>query len=114
MLLHESIDCAHASDGRVALDKIRREHFSAILLDLLLPNVNGFELLRALSITDPGVLSRIICDHRRERIDAARLRRTSPGPMRARKPIELIGHMRACVDAPTVIPVQSAIRQPQT
>jgi DNA-binding response OmpR family regulator len=60
VMLHESIECVSAGDGRAALDRLESEDFSAILLDLLLPNMNGFEVLRHLRSTSPQVLDRVI------------------------------------------------------
>ena len=60
VLQRESIECALAGDGREALRLLREEQFDAILLDLLLPNVNGFEVLRDLKKNDRATLSRVI------------------------------------------------------
>ncbi len=38
-----------ARDGRAALDRLESEVFDLILLDILIPHINGFELLDALS-----------------------------------------------------------------
>jgi DNA-binding response OmpR family regulator len=37
------IDTAH--DGKVAMEKIRDGHYSVILLDLMLPEANGYEII---------------------------------------------------------------------
>lgn len=49
-----------ASDGRVAYDQLHRHNYSVILLDLMLPNVNGFELLDRLQRDSPALLDRVI------------------------------------------------------
>ncbi|WP_366554868.1 response regulator transcription factor [Aquibaculum sediminis] len=36
-----------ATDGVVALERLRRERFGAVVLDLMIPRMNGFELLKA-------------------------------------------------------------------
>lgn len=41
---HFSVDAV--SDGKDALQKVKENHYDAILLDLLLPNVTGVEFLR--------------------------------------------------------------------
>lgn len=37
-----------ATDGAKALDRVRRERFGAIILDVMLPGMNGFDVLRAI------------------------------------------------------------------
>jgi DNA-binding response OmpR family regulator len=49
-----------APDGRAAYDQIARNAYSVILLDLMMPDVNGFELLERLARECPSLLSRII------------------------------------------------------
>lgn len=47
-------------DGLEALNCIGREDFAVILLDMRLPEVDGFELLERLAGTAPHLLARII------------------------------------------------------
>ena len=47
-LIHEGYDVDKAGDGRVALDKATQENFDLILLDIMLPGLNGLEVLRRL------------------------------------------------------------------
>jgi DNA-binding response OmpR family regulator len=42
-----------AGDGAEALDLLRREHYDLVVLDLLLPRVDGLEVLRTLRHLDP-------------------------------------------------------------
>lgn len=35
-------------DGVEALDRVRRQSFSALILDIMLPGMNGFDVLRAI------------------------------------------------------------------
>ena len=49
-----------ASDGRVAFDQLSRHTYSVILLDLMLPDVNGFELLDRMERDSPSLLKRVI------------------------------------------------------
>jgi len=49
-----------APDGRSAYDQISRNAYSVILLDLMMPDVNGFELLDRLARECPSILSRVI------------------------------------------------------
>lgn len=49
-----------AGDGRAALQQIAATDFAVILIDLILPIVDGFEVLRQVSDTTPHLLRRII------------------------------------------------------
>jgi DNA-binding NtrC family response regulator len=49
-----------ANDGRVAYDQLQRHTYSVILLDLMMPDVNGFELLDKLERDSPTLLDRVI------------------------------------------------------
>lgn len=42
------------SDGDLALQRLQREHFSAVVLDIMIPGTNGFEILRAVR-ADPAL-----------------------------------------------------------
>ena len=53
-----SVDCA--PNGRLAFEYLRRGSYSVILLDLMMPDVNGFELLDRLRRDSPKLLSRVI------------------------------------------------------
>src|SRR5256885_9232382 len=47
-----------ANDGRVAYDQLQLHTYSVILLDLMMPEVNGFELLERLRRDSPPLLDR--------------------------------------------------------
>src|SRR5438034_1795913 len=49
-----------AGDGRVAFDQLSRNNYSVILLDLMMPEVNGFELLDRMERDSPALLQRVI------------------------------------------------------
>ncbi|HKO57859.1 MAG TPA: response regulator [Thermoanaerobaculia bacterium] len=53
-----SVDCA--SNGRLAFEYLKRRSYSVILLDLMMPDVNGFELLDRLGRDSPKLLARVI------------------------------------------------------
>jgi DNA-binding response OmpR family regulator len=53
-----SVDCA--ADGRVAYDQLSHHNYSVILLDLMMPGVNGFELLERIERDSPALLDRVI------------------------------------------------------
>ena len=54
------LECECAGDGVDGLGAIRRHNPRVILLDLLLPRANGFEVLRHLHDHTPEILGRII------------------------------------------------------
>lgn len=45
-LQHEGYSAEKAQDGRTGLDKALSEPFDLILLDVMLPQLNGLEVLR--------------------------------------------------------------------
>lgn len=45
-LKHEEYETDTAADGRTALDKINLNEYDAIILDIMLPGLNGLEVLR--------------------------------------------------------------------
>jgi two-component system copper resistance phosphate regulon response regulator CusR len=53
-----SVDCA--PNGRMAFEYLKRGSYSVILLDLMMPDVNGFELLERLERESPALLRRVI------------------------------------------------------
>jgi DNA-binding response OmpR family regulator len=56
----QAVMVEHAGDGKIALELLRRESFDVVVLDLMLPEMNGFELIRELKHRDLDVLSRTI------------------------------------------------------
>ncbi|GAC1435141.1 MAG: hypothetical protein NVSMB68_07430 [Thermoanaerobaculia bacterium] len=53
-----AVDCA--PNGRQAFEYLKRGSYSVILLDLMMPEVNGFELLERLERDSPSLLRRVI------------------------------------------------------
>ena len=49
-----------ALNGRQAFECLKRSNYSVILLDLMMPEVNGFELLERLQRESPALLRRVI------------------------------------------------------
>ena len=42
-----------APDGRVGLDMLTKEHYDLLLLDVMMPEINGLELLRQWKLKNP-------------------------------------------------------------
>lgn len=47
ILRRADFDVDLVTDGAVALDRIRRQSYAAVVLDVMLPGMNGFDVLRA-------------------------------------------------------------------
>ena len=47
-LTHEGYTVTVASNGREALEQVNSQHFDIILLDLIMPEVDGFQVLEQL------------------------------------------------------------------
>src|SRR5712692_4792790 len=60
LLSKNGFDVDIANDGQAAFDQIHRHPYSVILLDLMMPEVNGFELLERLQRDSPSLLPRVI------------------------------------------------------
>ncbi|HXI12678.1 MAG TPA: response regulator [Thermoanaerobaculia bacterium] len=60
LLRERNFEIEQASDGDEALDKIRVKKFDVIVLDLIMPRVDGFEVLRHLRSAEPALLKRTI------------------------------------------------------
>jgi DNA-binding response OmpR family regulator len=45
LLARRNVDIDSATDGRTALDKLRANRYSVLVLDLMVPEVNGFEII---------------------------------------------------------------------
>lgn len=60
LLSRQGFSVDTANDGRAAYERLQRYTYSVILLDLMMPDVNGFELLETLQRDSPTLLGRII------------------------------------------------------
>ncbi len=45
LLIRHHVEIDTASEGRTAIEKLRHERYSVIVLDLMVPEVNGFEVI---------------------------------------------------------------------
>jgi DNA-binding response OmpR family regulator len=60
LLAREGFAVDSAPNGRVAFDYLKRGTYSVILLDLMMPDVNGLEVLERLGRESPALLRRVI------------------------------------------------------
>ena len=59
-LRHEGFEVRTAYDGREGLAHVKSWVPDLVILDLMLPVMNGFDVLRHLSVADPAMLERTI------------------------------------------------------
>lgn len=52
------IEVTAVDDGAEVLPLVARRHFDLLVIDLYMPGMNGFEVLRRIRHTDPGLLPR--------------------------------------------------------
>lgn len=60
LMTREGLSHESAADGAEAIDWLRRRDFDAIVLDLLLPERNGFDVLQFLKAERPHLLPRVV------------------------------------------------------
>ena len=59
-LLHRDFSVDIATDGHEAIEKLKRRQYAAVLLDLLMPFVDGYGVLDYLQRESPETLSRVL------------------------------------------------------
>lgn len=59
-LLHKAFVVEIANDGHEALEKLKSRQYAVILLDLLMPGVDGYVVLDHLQRETPALLDRVI------------------------------------------------------
>jgi len=57
MMNHE---CTVANDGKEGLELIKTKQFDSIILDISMPEFDGYEILESLKKEDPSLISKII------------------------------------------------------
>ncbi|HEY3054401.1 MAG TPA: response regulator [Thermoanaerobaculia bacterium] len=110
VLRRHSIESSTAGDGDGALKQIGREEFGAILLDLLLPRVNGFDVLRHLKNTRRTMLARTIVITAAAESTLRDCEELDLVRCVLRKPLdidELVGRVRECLDERAATPAHS-------
>jgi len=97
-------ECECADDGVDGLAAIRRKNPRVIVLDLLLPRANGFDVLRHLKALTPEVLPRVIVVTAAAESTYAGCKEIDQTHCLLRKPIDLdvfCSEVAACHSAPT-------------
>lgn len=59
-ILHSEFTCDQAADGAEAVEKLKKNRYEAILLDLKMPHLDGFGVLRFLRDNFPHLLGRVL------------------------------------------------------
>ncbi len=59
-LLQKDFTVDEAGDGAEAIEKLRTKSYAAVLLDLLMPGMDGYAVLEFLQTHDPGMLRRVL------------------------------------------------------
>lgn len=60
VLSRDGFECSFCADGEKAIRSVRERAWDAIVLDLMMPRVNGFEFLQFLRAERPEMASRVI------------------------------------------------------
>jgi DNA-binding response OmpR family regulator len=60
VMVRNGLTSVVAADGKAALALLASSDFEAIVLDLLLPEINGFDVLRHLAVARPAMLEKTI------------------------------------------------------
>jgi two-component system, OmpR family, response regulator len=60
LMMRDGLAHETACDGAEAIARLRRRDYGAVVLDLMLPERNGFEVLRFLKAERPHMLERVV------------------------------------------------------
>lgn len=60
VLRRAGFETAEADDGRAAIETLDQERFDAVVLDLMMPRVDGFGVLDHVIATNPRMLEKIV------------------------------------------------------
>ena len=72
LLGRKGIETEQARDGRVAIEKLREGRFAVILLDLMIPEVSGYEVIdfiKKSGITTPVVVVSAVSQESLTKVD---------------------------------------------
>jgi DNA-binding response OmpR family regulator len=102
ILRHAGYTIDEAGDGEEALTKVKADHYGAIVLDLMLPKVSGYEILDYVTRERPNSKCVVIISAAPER----EVEKADPTVVKAvlRKPFDiqdLVGAVDACMHEAT-------------
>lgn len=102
VLARSGFETIRACDGNEAIARLRERRFAAVILDLLMPQVNGFEVLHYLKATERQMLGRVIVltaagDQTLQHFDASAVCAVLHKPVDTMKIVELA---RQCAGPP--------------
>ena len=89
LLAREGFDVDAVSSGQGASVLLRRVSYDVVVLDLMLPEVSGFELLEQVAQTDRSTLERVIVASSAARAQLDAVRRLYPEVAVIRKPFDI-------------------------
>ncbi|MCU1229557.1 MAG: sphR [Acidobacteria bacterium] len=72
LLIRQGIDVDTAADGRIAIDKLANGDYSVIILDLMVPEVTGFDVIehvKSQGITTPVAVVSAVSQQSLTRLD---------------------------------------------
>jgi len=98
VLRREQFEVESARDGFEAIEKLSRNDYATVLLDLMMPRVDGLGVLRFLETKQPDPLPRVIVmtanlQGAQETASAQPVFRILPKPFDIH---QLVNHVRAC------------------
>jgi DNA-binding response OmpR family regulator len=99
LLVREGFDVDEARDGVEAIEKLKEQDYEVVVLDLMMPRIDGFGVVEYLRTEQPGMIDRIVVMTAFD--DSARKRLTAGCRVLA-KPFdisELMMNVRECATA---------------
>jgi CheY-like chemotaxis protein len=114
ILRRERYDVDTASGGKVALSKIELTQYDVVVLDLMMPEVSGLDVLRRLDVRFPQIKC-VVLMSAASPLEIARL--ITPNVFAAlRKPFDDIDHLitavRGCIEARCYTAIPALAPQP--
>ncbi|HYI12181.1 MAG TPA: response regulator [Thermoanaerobaculia bacterium] len=110
VLRREHFEVESARDGFEAIEKLARNDYATVLLDLMMPRVDGHGVLRFLERERPAPAPRVIVmtanmQGAHETAGAAPVFRVMPKPFDIR---QLVSHVKACHEEPSSVEQEAA------
>ena len=100
ILQRAGFEVVAAADGREALERFRQRHIDAVVTDMVMPNMDGIEVIRALLAERPG-LPIVAVSGVDDWADYISLATTLGAKAGLRKPVrstELVQALRECLE----------------